>query len=90
MDLSNRKIKIYPIFPNRIVIVLSLTQLRLITARIIIISIVVFYRRYFDHFDHVISRKNKVPFGMAIGNEQLMQEDFPKHSSMGTVRMKDN
>ena len=32
-------------------------------------------------------RKKQVPFSMAIGNE-LVQECFPKHSQMGTARMK--
>ena len=33
-------------------------------------------------------RKEEVPFGMAIGNRELMQECFQKHSSIGTSRMK--
>ena len=33
-------------------------------------------------------RNEEVPFSMAIGNEELMQECFPKHSRMGTARMK--
>ena len=33
-------------------------------------------------------RKKKVPFSMAIGNGELMHECFPKHSLMGTARMK--
>ena len=32
--------------------------------------------------------KNKVSFSMAIGNVELVHECFPKHSRMGTVRMK--
>ena len=51
----------------------------------------VFDRRHFDHFDHVVSRKNKVPFSMAIGSyesAQLIRECFPKHSRMRTARMK--
>ena len=33
-------------------------------------------------------RENEVPFSMAIGNGELMHECFPKHSRMGTARMK--
>ena len=29
-----------------------------------------------------------VPFSMAMGNTNLVQECFPKHSHMGTTRMK--
>ena len=32
--------------------------------------------------------KEEVPFSMAIGNRELMHECFPKHSRMGTARMK--
>ena len=32
--------------------------------------------------------KRKVPFSMGIGNGELMHECFPKHSGMGTVRIK--
>ena len=32
--------------------------------------------------------KNQVQFRMAIGNVELMQERFPKHSSTATARMK--
>ena len=32
--------------------------------------------------------KKEVTFSMAIGNEELMEECFPKHWRMGTVRMK--
>ena len=32
--------------------------------------------------------QKEVPFSKAIGNEKLMQECFPKHSRMGTARMK--
>ena len=35
-------------------------------------------------------RKNEVPFSMAIGNGELMHECFPKHSRMGTARMKED
>ena len=38
--------------------------------------------------DYFSSRKNKVPFSMAIGNWELIHECFPKHSRMGTARMK--
>ena len=41
--------------------------------------------------DYFTSRKNKVPFSMAIGSEELLHECFPKHSKhsrMGTARMK--
>ena len=31
---------------------------------------------------------NEVQFTMNIGNEELMQECFPKHLHMGTARMK--
>ena len=33
-------------------------------------------------------RKEEVPFSMAIGNGELMQECFPEHSRVGTARMK--
>ena len=33
-------------------------------------------------------RKIDVSFSMAIGNEELMHECFPKHSRMDTTRMK--
>ena len=33
-------------------------------------------------------RKEEVPFSMAIGKGELMHECFPKHSRMGTARMK--
>ena len=33
-------------------------------------------------------RKKKVPFSMATGNGELVQECFPKHLRMGTARMK--
>ena len=33
-------------------------------------------------------RNEEVPFRMAIGNGELMHECFPKHSRMGTARMK--
>ena len=32
--------------------------------------------------------KMEVPFSMAIRNEELVQECFPKHSPIGTARMK--
>ena len=35
-------------------------------------------------------RKEQVPFSMAIGNGELMHECFPKHSCMGTARMKED
>ena len=34
--------------------------------------------------------KEEVPFSMAIGNGELMHECFPKHSPMGTARMKED
>ena len=43
--------------------------------------------RLFDLKDHLASQK-KVPFRKAIGNRELMQECFQKHSRMGTARMK--
>ena len=42
----------------------------------------------FQVFIAFTERKNKVPFSMAIGNGELMQECFPKHLRMGTARMK--
>ena len=35
-----------------------------------------------------IVRNKQVPFSMATGNEELKHECFPKHSRMGTTRMK--
>ena len=35
-------------------------------------------------------RKKEEPFNMAIGNRELIQECFPKHSRMGTARMKED
>ena len=32
--------------------------------------------------------KKEVAFSMAIGNRELIHECFPKHSRMGTARMK--
>ena len=32
--------------------------------------------------------KKQVPFSMAIGNAELMNECFPKHSRMGTAGVK--
>ena len=32
--------------------------------------------------------KNKVPLSMAIGNEELVHECFPKYSRMGRAKMK--
>ena len=34
----------------------------------------VFGRRLIHHFDHVVSRKKKVPFSMAIENGELVHE----------------
>ena len=48
-----------------------------------IIIIVRFDRRFFYHFYYAFSRKNKVPFSMAIGNGELVQ-----HSRMLTARIK--
>ena len=76
MDLNNIKMKKSSTIP------------RYLYQNTIFYIIVSFYRRLFDHFDHVVSRKKKVPFSMAIGNGELMQECFPKHSGMATARMK--
>ena len=35
-----------------------------------------------------LPEKKQVPFSMAIENEELMHECFPKHRRMGTARMK--
>ena len=42
------------------------------------------------HCEHVValSEKKQVSFIMAIGNVDLMHECYPKHSRMGTARMK--
>ena len=56
------------------------------TILLLLVSLV-FDKRLFD-FDHLVSRKNKVPFSMAIRNEERMNECFPKHLRMGTARMK--
>ena len=45
----------------------------------------VFDRR---HFDYIVSRTKKVPFSVAIENGELIHDCFPKHSRMGTARMK--
>ena len=37
-----------------------------------------------------IKERNEVPFSMAIGNGELIHECFPKHSRMGTARMKED
>ena len=42
----------------------------------------------FQSFIVLTERKKKVPFSMAIGNEELMHECFPKHLGIGTARMK--
>ena len=33
-------------------------------------------------------RKKEAPFSISIGNWEFMQESFPKHSRMGTARLK--
>ena len=35
-----------------------------------------------------LAEKATIPFGMAIGNVELMHECFPKHSRIETARMK--
>ena len=35
-------------------------------------------------------RKKEASFSMAIGNEELMLECFPKHLRMGTAKMKED
>ena len=52
-------------------------------------------RSYYYHIVHdshctlvVALSEKQVPISMAIGNEELMQECFPKHWRMGTARMK--
>ena len=35
-------------------------------------------------------RKEEEPFSMAIGSGELMHDCFPKHSQMGTARMKED
>ena len=52
------------------------------------IIVAVFDSQHFDHFDHVMSQKKKVPFSMAIEKGELMHECFPKHLCMGTARIK--
>ena len=42
----------------------------------------------FQLFIAFTERKKKVPFSMAIGNGELVQECFHKHLRMGTARMK--
>ena len=42
--------------------------------------------RLFDNFD-LVSRKNRVPFSMAMGNGVLEHLSFPKHSHVGTARI---
>ena len=54
----------------------------------IVIIVVSFDRRIVDLNDHVVSRKDKVPFSMTIGNGELMHEGFLKHLRMGIARMK--
>ena len=43
-----------------------------------------------DFFDPLRScrfaKKESIPFSLAIGNGELMQECFPKHTHMGTAR----
>ena len=52
-------------------------------------SMIKFDRRSFGQSnDYFASQKKKAPFSMAIGNWELMHERFPKHSRMGTARMK--
>ena len=36
----------------------------------------------------VVALSDEVPFSIAIGNEELMPECFPKHSRLGTAIMK--
>ena len=37
-----------------------------------------------------LAPKREVPISRAIGNGEIMQECFPKHSRMGTARMKED
>ena len=47
------------------------------------------YRRSFGQCKgYFASRKKQVPFSMAIGNAELVLECFPKHSLIGTARIK--
>ena len=45
-------------------------------------------RKMTNHPPSPDCRKNQVSFSMTIGNEELMQECFPKYLRMGTARMK--
>ena len=56
----------------------SIASTRLSFIIIIIIELS-FDRRQFDLKDLLVSRKTQLPFGMAIGNVELMHERFPKH-----------
>ena len=35
-----------------------------------------------------LKKTKQVPFSMAVGHVELMHECFPKHSGMGTAKMK--
>ena len=55
--------------------------------------LLLYYFQFFAATTHgalvvALSEKSQVPFGTAIGNEELMHECFPNHSRMGTARMK--
>ena len=44
----------------------------------------------FQLFITFTEQKNKVPLSMAVGNGELIHECFPKHSQIGTARMKED
>ena len=55
---------------------------------IFFIIIVSLDRRIFGTKDYLVSRRNQVPFSMALGNGELAHECFHKHFRKGTTRMK--
>ena len=61
--------------PNQNAIIISSSRICLIALR-------------FQLLIAFTERKKKVPFSIAIGNRELMNECFPKHLRMGTARMK--
>ena len=69
---------------NNIIYIISINSSKLLSHQ----------RTRLSHLKHLLCTcscnvgKKQVPFSMAIGNGEPMHEYFPKHSCMGTARMK--
>ena len=61
------------------------------TRALVALSYVVRNNPYFSkNKDHFASRKNQLPFSMAIGNVELVHECSHEHMRVGTARMREN